>query len=169
MTHTTLENKKIPVLLDCDPGADDTFALLWLLINHQFSQVPMEIIGITSVGGNVSADKTYANVHRMCQFVGAVDAQGFSSIPVGKDHRKIDAQDAAHIHGNDGIGNLSAMLPEVKFPTTELDSIDMIIDAISTHGQELTILVTGPMTNIAAAEARVPGILSRCKRIIAMG
>jgi purine nucleosidase len=169
MTNTSLENKKIPVLLDCDPGADDTFALLWLLVNHQFAHVPMEVIGITSVGGNVAADKTYANVHRMCQFVGAVDAQGFSSIPVGKDHRQIVAADASHIHGNDGIGNLSAMLPEVKLPATELDSVDMIIDAISTHGQDLTILVTGPMTNIAAAEARVPGILSRCKRIIAMG
>jgi inosine-uridine nucleoside N-ribohydrolase len=176
MKNTTLENKKIPVLLDCDPGADDTFALLWLLVNHQFAHIPMEIVGITSVGGNVSADKTYANVHRMCQFVGAIDAAGYSSIPVGKDHRQIVAQDASHIHGNDGIGNLSAMLPEVKLPVAlvggaypELDSIDMIIDAISTHGHDLIILVTGPMTNLAAAEARVPGILSRCQRIIAMG
>ena len=129
----------------------------------------MEIIGITSVGGNVAADKTYANVHRMCQFVGAVSDDGHSSIPVGKDHRQIVSWDASHIHGNDGIGNLSTMLPEVKLPATELDSVDMIIDAISTHGSDLIILVTGPMTNIAAAEARVPGILKRCKRIIAMG
>ncbi len=87
--NTSLETKKLPVLIDCDPGADDVFALLWLLINHQFTHIPMEIIGITSVGGNVAADKTYANVHRMCQFVGAVSDDGHSSIPVGKDHRQI--------------------------------------------------------------------------------
>lgn len=145
------ENKKIlPVLIDCDPGADDVFGLLWLLINHKFAHLPMKLVGITTVGGNVSADKTYANALRMCQFVGADD------IVVGKDHRQIISQDASHIHGQDGIGNLSSMLPEVVLPATEKDSVDMIIDAIHTYGNELAILVTGPMTNIALAEAREP-------------
>lgn len=160
MTDTT---KVLPVLIDCDPGADDVFALLWLLINHKFSHLPMKVIGITTVGGNVAAEKTYANAFRMCQFVGATD------IPVGKDHRQIVAQDASHIHGQDGIGNLSSMLPEVQLPAEEKDSVDMIIDAIHTYGNELAILVTGPMTNIALAEEREPGILSKCQKIIAMG
>ncbi len=155
--------KILPVLIDCDPGADDVFALLWLLINHQFAHLPMKVVGITTVGGNVSADKTYANALRMCQFVGAND------IPVGKDHRQIVSQDASHIHGADGIGNLSSMLPEVILPAAEKDSVDMIIDAIHTYGSELAILVTGPMTNMALAEVREPGILSKCKKIIAMG
>jgi len=157
------ENKMLPVTLDCDPGADDVFGILWLLINHQFAHLPMKLVGITTVGGNVSADKTYANALRMCQFVGAND------IAVGKDHRQIVSQDASHIHGDDGIGNLSAMLPEVKLPAEEKDSVDMIIDAIHAHEHELVILVTGPMTNIALAEAREPGILAKCKKIIAMG
>ncbi len=157
------ENKILPVLIDCDPGADDVFGLLWLLINHKFAHLPMKVVGITTVGGNVSADKTYANALRMCQFVGATD------IVVGKDHRQIVSQDASHIHGNDGIGNLSSMLPEIQLPATEKDSVDMIIDAVHTYGSELAILVTGPMTNIALAEAREPGILSKCKKIIAMG
>lgn len=72
MTDTALL-KKMPVIIDCDPGADDVFALLWLLINHKFSDVAMEVIGITTVGGNVSADKTYANAIRMCEFVGATE------------------------------------------------------------------------------------------------
>jgi inosine-uridine nucleoside N-ribohydrolase len=157
------ETKKMPVLIDCDPGADDVFALLWILINHKFAGIPMELIGITTVGGNVAADKTYANALRMCEFVGVTD------IPVGKDHRQIVSQDASHIHGSDGIGNLSTMLPLVKLPATEKDSVDMIIEAIEKYGKELAILVTGPMTNIALAEERKPGILSQCKKIIAMG
>lgn len=155
--------KILPVLIDCDPGADDVFALLWLLINHKFAHLPMKVVGITTVGGNVAADKTYANALRMCQFVWAND------IAVGKDHRQIVSQDASHIHGNDGIGNLSTMLPEVTLPTTEKDSVEMILEAIHTYGNELVLLVTGPMTNIALAEQREPGILSKCKKIIAMG
>ncbi|MBP6086057.1 nucleoside hydrolase [Patescibacteria group bacterium] len=77
-------------------------------------------------------------------------------MPVGKDHRQIVSQDASHIHGNDGIGNLSEMLPPVQLPAEEKDSVDMIINAIETYGKELVILVTGPMTNIALAEERKP-------------
>ena len=91
------ENKILPVLIDCDPGADDVFALLWILINHKFAHLPMKLVGITTVGGNVAADKTYANALRMAQLVGVTD------IAIGKDHRQIVAQDASHIHGEDGI------------------------------------------------------------------
>ena len=61
------------------------------------------------------------------------------------------------------------MLPEVVLPTTELDSVDMIIANIEKYGKDLAILVTGPMTNIALAEERKPGILKQAKKIIAMG
>lgn len=155
--------KNLKVLIDCDPGADDVFALLWLLINHKHSKIPMEIVGITTVGGNVSADATYQNALRMAQFVWATE------IPVGKDHHKITAEDAAHIHGSDGIGNLSKMLPPVQLPEKELDSVEMIIEAIEKYGDELAILATWPLTNLAIAEERSPGILEKAKKIIAMG
>lgn len=159
----TPEIKKLHVLIDCDPGADDVFAILWLLINHKFTNLPLKVVGITTVWGNVAADKTYANAFRLCEFLGIHD------IPVGKDHRQIDAQDAAHIHGNDGIGNLSELLPPVELPTDAKDSVDMIIEAIEKYGKDLAILVTGPMTNMALAEERKPWILSQCRKIIAMG
>ena len=89
-------------------------------------------------------------------------------VPVAKDHRQIVSEDASHIHGSDGIGGLSSMLPSPKLPDTELDSIDMIVQAIQTHRLDLTILATGPMTNLALAAQRVPGILQQCKRIVAM-
>ncbi|MFC2494841.1 MAG: nucleoside hydrolase [Candidatus Absconditicoccaceae bacterium] len=155
--------EKVRLLVDCDPGADDVFALLWLLIQHKFAEIPLEIVGITTVGGNVAADKTYENVLRLCAMV---DEQ---RIPIGKDHRQIVSEDASYIHGNDGIGNLGAMLPPVQYPQEVLDSVTMIIEALEKYPDELTIIATGPLTNLALAEEKKPGILKRAKKIIAMG
>lgn len=156
-----MKTNKHYILIDCDPGGDDVFALLWLLINHKFAHVDMDLIGITTVGGNVKAELTYANALRMCEMV-------WVDILVGKDHRQIVSEDASHIHGEDGIGWLSSLLPTVVLPDMELDSVDMIVDAIHTHGSDLTILATGPLTNLALAEQRESGILSQCKKIITM-
>lgn len=155
--------KQLPILIDCDPGADDTFALLWALILHSQDNNPLTIKAITTSGGNVSADKTYLNAVRMCQFVGVQD------IAVGKDLRPIPAEsDASHIHGQDGIGNLSSLLPNPNISTSgALDSPTLIIDTIKSNPW-LTILATGPLTNLAAAEQQCPGILSQCQYIISM-
>ncbi len=152
---------RIPVLMDCDPGNDDIFAILWAMIAHQHDYIDLK--GVTTLGGNVSADLTYRNVLRMRDFAGI-------DVPVGKDLRPVEgAGDASHIHGADGIGGLSSMLPEVQEPSQTLDSVQMIIDELHANEGLLTLLVTGPMTNLAAAEAREPGILQKAKYIIAMG
>lgn len=76
---TTLSTTSLPFLIDCDPGADDVFALLWSLVLHANPQNPLQLKAITTVGGNVSADHTYRNALRMLDFVGVCN------IPVGKD------------------------------------------------------------------------------------
>ena len=157
-----MNTNKHYILIDCDPGGDDIFALLRLLINHVFAHLPMEVIGISTVWWNVSANLTYLNVLRVCEFV-------WVNIPVAKDHRQLISQDASAIHGEDGIGWFASMLPSPKLPEIELDSVDMIVQAIQTYGSDLTILATGPLTNLALAEQRVSGILQQCKRIIMMG
>jgi inosine-uridine nucleoside N-ribohydrolase len=159
--------KSLPILIDCDPGADDTFALLRALILHSKDNNPLQIKAITTSGGNVSADKTYLNAHRMSQFVKA------TNIPIGKDLRPVKSSgDASHIHGNDGIGNLSYLLADPKkllnFPADPFNSVDLIIETIK-NNPGLTILATGPMTNLAAAEQQESGILNQCNSIIAMG
>ncbi len=155
--------KKLPLLLDCDPGADDVFALLWALIMHQSDNNPFELQCITTLWWNVSADNTYLNGLRMCEFVGV------TNVPVWKDTRPIEwSGDASHIHWSDGIGNLSTMLPQPTIPKTSIDSVQLMIDTIKKYPWEITLLVTWPMTNLAAAEKKEPGILNQCKYIIAM-
>lgn len=154
----------LPVLLDCDPGADDVFALLWLLILHHKHTVPLDLVAITTVGGNVSADNTYANAVRMVDFIGV------EGIAIGKDHRPVTSSgDASHIHGADGIGNLSSMLPSPSTQLHDHDSVELIIQMLDRYAGQLTIIATGPMTNLARAEAQRPGILRQAKYIIAMG
>ena len=78
--------KVLPILIDCDPGADDTFALLRALILHSKDNNPLHIKAITTSGGNVSAEKTYLNAHRMREFIGA------TNIPIGKDLRPVKSE-----------------------------------------------------------------------------
>lgn len=66
------------------------------------------------------------------------------------------------------MGNLSPLLPEPKLPVDPYDSVDLLIQTIK-ENPGLTILATGPLTNLSAAEKKEPGILAQCKYIIAMG
>lgn len=152
--------EKLHLLVDCDPGADDVFALLWLLINHKFSKIPMEIIWITTVWGNVAADKTYENVLRIREMVGV------SWMPIWKDHRQIVSEDASYIHGDDGIGNLGKMLPPVHCPEKTLDSVEMVIDALEKNPNEVIIIATWPLTNLALAEEKKSWILKQAKKLL---
>ena len=96
---TFFDTKTLPFMIDCDPGADDVFALLWSLVLHNKRATPLRLKAISTVGGNVSSDHTYANALRMLAFTETTD------IPVGKDLRPvISSSDASHIHGEDGIG-----------------------------------------------------------------
>jgi inosine-uridine nucleoside N-ribohydrolase len=61
------------------------------------------------------------------------------------------------------------MLPAPTIPKQALDSVQLIIDTIHAHPGEVTLLVTGPLTNLAAAEKKEPGTLNQCKQIIVMG
>ena len=155
--------KNLPFLIDCDPGADDVFALLRSLILHNKRDTPLSLKAITTMWGNVSADLTYANAIRMCNFA------NIKNIPIGKDMRPVvGAGDASHIHWNDGIGWLSKLLPSIELPLNTLNSIDLIISSIK-ENPWLIILATGPLTNLAVAERKEPWILSKCQYIIAMG
>lgn len=87
-------NTKIPlVIIDCDPGADDFFALLWALGLHKKGII--RVLAITTTGGNVGAETTYRNALRACEFLDVID------VPVGKSDILIQSPDASHIHGAD--------------------------------------------------------------------
>lgn len=150
----------LPVLIDTDPGADDMFALIRALIMHKKEHIALQ--AITTVGWNVWPTATFENACRACQMMG-VDLPIWR-VPEPKQHQS----DASHIHGKDGIWGLSSLIPLTK-KVDERESVDLLIETINQHVGTLTILAFGPLTNLAAAEQKKPGILRQAKQIILMG
>lgn len=167
ISHSSSQKPKI--LIDCDPGADDFFALIWALWLHK--KWIIEVVAITTTGGNVGADLTYLNALRACEFI------GITWIPVGKsdvapltrgDKGGFVPQDASHIHGSDGLGEASRFLPKVKAPKKIFTSRELIKKNIKNY-PDTQVLVFGPMTNIAQYIASKEGKKHPINRVIAMG
>lgn len=164
-TVDTAENRNEPrkVLFDTDPGGDDVFALLWL--QSLAKQGHAEIVAVTTVAGNVGAQYTFANACKTLALGGFGHVEVGRSVPVGE-----GGEDATHIHGNDGMGNLSRTLPDPKRRLSEARrSDDIIIEKLNDAPGEITLVAVGPLTNLAAAEAKAPGILAKAKEVVIMG
>ncbi|MBM0741558.1 nucleoside hydrolase [Phormidium sp. CLA17] len=151
------------IILDTDPGGDDIFALLWLL--SLVKQGVAKLVAVTTAEGNVSARQTFAAASKILKLGGLDEIEIGRAVAVNH-----ATTNAAHIHGSDGMGNLSQTLPEGD-RSFELanDSDQVLIDALTTQPGEITILAIAPFTNLAAAETRSPGILQRAKEIVLMG
>lgn len=147
-----------PIVLDCDPGHDDALAILLAAADPA-----LELVAITTVAGNQSLDKTTLNARRMCSVA------GIRGVPVaaGCDRPLVrDRIASPEIHGESGLDG-----PAFGTPTTPLDprhAVDVILEASRAyHG--LVLVPTGPLTNVATALARDPGLARRLRRIVLMG
>ena len=144
----------IPVLIDCDPGHDDAIALLLALASPE-----LDLLGVTTVHGNQTLDKTTDNALRVLELVGRTDIQ----VARGADRPLIrEPHVAAHVHGESGLDG-----PELPAATAEpvaQHAVEFIAERIVPG----TVLVpTGPLTNIALylAEHGTENI----ERIVLMG
>lgn len=161
-----MTTQPVKIILDTDPGGDDSFAFLWL--QSLAKQGLAEIVAVTSVDGNVHAKHTFAGSCKLLQL------GGFDQIEVGRGviggSASDDIEDAGYIHGADGMGNLSHTLSETNqnYETARY-SDDLLIDHLNASPGEITILAIGPLTNLAAAEKKAPGILKLAKQIVIMG
>ena len=151
------------ILFDTDPGGDDVFALLWL--QSLSKQGYAEIVAVTTVAGNVGSKQTFANASRTLALGGFENVEGGRSATV--DQQDVDA---AHIHGSDGVGNLSRTLPVAPRRFGQARSAaDVIVEELRAQPGDITLVAVGPLTNLAAAEKQCPGILSKAKELVIMG
>ena len=143
------------VLLDCDPGHDDAVAIV---AAHAYT----DLVGITTVAGNVPLDRTTYNARVMRDLLGA-------SVPVhsGADRPLIaPPRDAGFIHGESGLDG--AALPEPSTPLDGVDAVEFIIDTVRSN-DGIWLVPTGPLTNIGLALRQAPDLVERVAGISLMG
>src|SRR5438132_3187612 len=150
---------KYKIILDCDPGHDDAIAIL-LAARHPET----DLLAITTVAGNQSLDKTTLNALKVCSLANIRD------VPVarGMDRPLVrPASHAANIHGESGMDGPDVPEPDIE-PVAQ-HGVDLLIDMLLNSDGDITLVPTGPLTNIATAIRREPAILPKIKAVSLMG
>lgn len=153
-----LPSRPVRMLIDCDPGVDDAIALLVAMSRS-------ELVGVTTVNGNVSIDHTTANALAITEAAGPAG----SAVPVHRGAPRPLVEplfDAGHVHGATGLGGVA--LPAPSRSVASDDAVGFILDsARSTSG--LQLVAVGPLTNIALAVTADPTLPSRLGGLTVMG
>ena len=146
------------IILDGDPGHDD--AIAWLLAK---ASPELNIIGITTVCGNQSVEKVSYNARRVCTLLGidAPIARGKRTPLVGPE------TNAATIHGESGLDG--PPLPEPAMPLSELSSVELMAKLLRESEEKVTIIATGPLTNVGALLLSHPELKKKIEAISFMG
>ncbi|MBE3595751.1 MAG: nucleoside hydrolase [Hydrogenibacillus sp.] len=148
-----------PVIIDCDPGHDDAIAILLALSHPQ-----LEVKAITTVHGNQTLPKVTDNALRLLTAIGRTD------IPVAAGcARPLVAAPvtAPEIHGESGLDGPN--MPEPAFRPLDEHAVNTIIRILRTSDRKVTLIPTGPLTNIAAALLKAPDIMTNIEHIYLMG
>ena len=152
---------KTKIILDCDPGLDDAVALLAALQAPQF-----DVLAITTVAGNVPGPQTAQNA----RIIREVAGRG-SDVPVcaGAPRPLVrDAVTAEDFHGSDGLGHIPFARPRFAL-SRSLAAVRIIRLCRAARAAPLTLVVTGPMTNVALALIMAPDIADGIAEIVVMG
>ena len=149
----------VPILLDCDPGHDDAIALLLALASPE-----VELLGVTTVAGNQTLEKTTANALRVLEFVGRGDVP----VAAGADRPLVrEPFVAAYVHGESGLEGPD--LPPAEGRPVEAHAVGFLAERLAAAPAPVTLVPTGPLTNIALLLALHPDAGERIERIVFMG
>jgi purine nucleosidase len=147
------------IILDCDPGIDDALAIAFA-----HGHPGIDLLGITTVAGNASLARTTVNALAVSEFIGAAGTPVTAGC-AGPLLRP--AFDARQVHGESGLGG--AVLPEPSASPAPGHAIEYIIDTIGSARGEITLVATGPLTNIALAVQREPRLADWVREFVIMG
>jgi inosine-uridine nucleoside N-ribohydrolase len=148
-----------PIILDCDPGHDDAIAILLAAASPA-----IDLLAITTVGGNGTLEKVTRNARIVCTLAGIRDvpiAAGCARPLAG------DLRTATHVHGESALDG--ADLPEPDVPLCDEHATDLLRRVLTDHPEPVTLVPVGPLTNIATVLRDAPGVAANVREIVLMG
>ncbi len=149
------------IIIDCDPGQDDAVALALAFSAHK----ELDVLGVTTVAGNVPLNLTQRNARLICEICGRKDVKVYAGCEKPMKHHLTTAE---YVHGKSGLDGIEIYDPQLALEETH--AVDFIIDSIlKAENKEITLVPTGPLTNIAAAMEQKPQIIPKIKEIVFMG
>lgn len=148
----------LPIILDCDPGHDDALAMILAAKNPA-----LKLLGITTVSGNGGISKVTLNARRIATLanIDVPIAEGAGKSILGA------FEEANDIHGESALDG--AELPEPKIELSPLHAVDLIAKLIRESDKSVTLVATGPLTNIALFLKMHPGLKTKISEIVFMG
>ncbi|MDM0467923.1 nucleoside hydrolase [Clostridium perfringens] len=149
---------KRKVIIDCDPGIDDALAIILALKSKE-----IEVIGITTVSGNVESLQGAKNALKVLKLLGRLDIPVYlgESKPIKRE--LVTAQDT---HGEDGLGE--TFLEEVSSEYIRENGVDFILNTLK-NDENVSIIALGPLTNLCRAIEKDSETFHRVKEIVSMG
>lgn len=150
--------EKTRIILDCDPGHDDAVAIM-LAANSP----TVDLLGITVVAGNQTLENTRRNALQVVQWLG-VETKVYAGCGCPMIREKITAGD---IHGESGLDG--PVFPPLTREPEQEHAVNYIIRTLMASGGDITVVTTGPMTNLAMAIRMEPRIVEKIRRIVLMG
>lgn len=151
--------KKIPILMDVDTGVDDAIAIMLALSSEK-----LDVLGITTVAGNQTLDKTTRNTLQILELTGRTE------IPVAAGAAQplfIPLKTAGNIHGENGLGDVSLPPPVKKAEAVDAAALQKTL--IEASPDPVTLVPTGPLTNIAILLESYPHLKNKIEKIVLMG
>ena len=151
----------MPIIIDTDPGIDDALALVYALNAPQ-----LEVVGVTTVHGNVSVERTTRNALGLLEL-----ASPGTRIPVARGAaaplQGPAPGDAGFVHGIEGLGDTPAMTPRAA--PHALPAWQFICQRVAERPGEITLCAIGPLTNLAHALAHSPSVAEQVAGVVVMG
>lgn len=145
------------VILDVDPGIDDALAVALALFDPG-----LDVLAVTATGGNVAAQQATRNVQTIVEQLDPPRLPRLGAAPLDTSL----AEDGRQLHGGDGLGN-------ADFPVAELHNLHpaekVLCDEVRAAPEEITIICSGPLTNVARAMQREPNFASMVGRLVIVG
>ncbi|MCE9884050.1 pyrimidine-specific ribonucleoside hydrolase RihA [Obesumbacterium proteus] len=149
----------LPIILDCDPGHDDAIALILALASPE-----LELKAVTTSAGNQTPEKTLRNALRILTLLQRSD------IPVAGGAVKPLMREliiADNVHGESGLDGPE--LPEPNFAPQQCNAVELIAKTLRESAEPMTIVATGPLTNIAILLTSHAELRPKIARIVIMG